>query len=109
MNNKNLCEIMKNCGSDKSTFHNYTKIYTELFKNLVNENINLFELGIGTNNTSFECNMGLNGKPGASLRGWKEFFPNSKIYSADIDKSILFQDNDISTFYCDQTCLLYTF
>jgi SAM-dependent methyltransferase len=48
-------------------------------------------------------NMGANGKPGASLYGWKEFFPNAHIFGADIDKDILFQTEHIHTYYCDQT------
>ena len=48
-------------------------------------------------------NMGINGKPGASLRGWKDFFPSSEIFGADIDKRILFKEDRITTFYCDQT------
>jgi hypothetical protein len=47
--------------------------------------------------------MGIDGKPGASLRGWAELFPNSYIYGADIDERILFNDNRIRTYYCDQT------
>ena len=47
--------------------------------------------------------MGTNGSPGASLYGWQEFFTNSFIYGADIDKDILFNTDKIKTFYCDQT------
>ena len=101
--NNSLCDIMKRFGSDKSTFHNYTKIYTELFKSLIDDQINFFELGIGTTSSDFSCNMGPNGHPGASLRGWKEYFPKANIYSADIDARILFEEDRIQTFYCDQT------
>ena len=44
-----------------------------------------------------------NGKPGASLYGWEEFFPNAKVYGADIDSNILFETDRIKTYYCDQT------
>jgi len=47
--------------------------------------------------------MGSDGKPGASLYGWSEYFPNSEIYGADIDKDILFNTDKIRTYYCDQT------
>jgi hypothetical protein len=46
--------------------------------------------------------MGPNGKPGASLRGWADFFPNSSIFWADIDRNILFDTERIKTFYCNQ-------
>ena len=42
------------------------------------------------------------GKPGASLRVWRDYFTNSLIYGADIDKNILFEEDRIKTFYVDQ-------
>jgi hypothetical protein len=67
------------------------------------DNIRLFELGLGTNNINVLSNMGINGKPGASLYGWRTYFPNSMVFGADIDKNILIQHPKIKTFYCDQT------
>jgi len=96
-----LCEIMKKHGSDKSTYHNYTLFYHALFQGMRYKNINLFELGIGSNDVSILSNMGKAGKPGASLRGWREYFKNARIYGADIDKKILFKEKNIETFYCD--------
>lgn len=99
-----LCNIMSKYGSDKGQGpHNYTIYYDKIFKSIKNESINLFELGLGTNNLDVKSNMGPNGKPGASLRGWKEYFINSNIYGADIDKRILFEEDGIKTFHCDQT------
>jgi len=46
--------------------------------------------------------MGIRGRPGASLRGWRQAFPRAQIYGADIDRDILFQDERIRTYYCDQ-------
>ena len=46
--------------------------------------------------------MGADGRPGASLYGWAEFFPQAKVYGADIDTAILFNTDRIKTFYCDQ-------
>jgi hypothetical protein len=63
----------------------------------------VFELGLGTNNLDVPSNMGSDGSPGASLYGWSEFFPNSKVYGADIDDRILFNTDLIKTYYCDQT------
>jgi len=102
-----LCYIMGKFGSDKghstnNGWHNYTTYYYPLFVPVRNESLKIFELGIGTNNTSIPSNMGRNGKPGASLRGWKEFFPNSLVYGADIDTAILFSEDRIATFFCNQ-------
>jgi hypothetical protein len=104
-----LCEIMGKCGSDKGStniiecWHNYTTFYHRIFYEMQDKPLRIFELGLGTNNLSVPSNMGENGKPGASLYGWREFFPNSNIYGADIDMNILFESNRIKTYYCDQT------
>jgi hypothetical protein len=109
LNPTELCAIMGNNNSDKgnkdkSLFnHNYTTYYYELFKNIRYDSLRIFELGLGTNNINVPSNMGVNGRPGASLYGWAEFFPNSFIYGADIDTDILFQNERIKTYYCDQT------
>jgi SAM-dependent methyltransferase len=42
------------------------------------------------------------GAPGASLRGWQQLFPHAIVYGADIDRRILFEEDRIKTFYCDQ-------
>jgi hypothetical protein len=104
-----LCEIMGRNKSDKGgvnitqTWHNYTTFYYSIFKNKQEQPLRLFELGLGTNNVNIPSNMGSSGRPGASLYGWNEFFPNSFIFGADIDNNILFNTDRIKTFYCDQT------
>jgi hypothetical protein len=86
-----LCEIMSRHGSDKArtdtmTRHNYTHYYFPLFESARLEPLRLFEVGIGT---------------GASLRGWKEFFPHASIFGADINAKTLFTEERVSTFHCD--------
>jgi SAM-dependent methyltransferase len=104
-----LCEIMGRNRSDKgdlniaASWHNYTTFYYSIFKNMKEMPLRIFELGLGTNNVNIASNMGANGRPGASLYGWSEFFQNSHIFGADIDSDILFNTNTINTFYCDQT------
>ena len=104
-----LCEIMGRNKSDKGSFdiqkswHNYTIFYYSIFKDIQHNSLRIFELGIGTTNINIPSNMGINGRVGASLFGWSEFFTNSKIYGADIDVNILFNTDRIKTFYCDQT------
>jgi len=102
-----LCDIMNSEGSDKggtaSGHHNYTEFYYDIFNDIKNNKLHVFEVGLGTNNLDVPSNMGPNGIPGASLRGWKQFFPNSKIYGADVDRRILFSEDRIETFYVDQT------
>ena len=102
-----LCSVMTKHGSDKGLCydynHNYTTLYTRLFTKFNNRSINIFEVGLGTNNLDVPSNMSATGIPGASLRGWKEYFPNANIYGADIDRRILFDEERIVTFFVDQT------
>ena len=56
----------------------YADYYSRLFDHCRNNIKNVFECGIGTNNIKLVSNMGINGKPGASLRVWKEYFQNVK-------------------------------
>jgi SAM-dependent methyltransferase len=90
-------------GSDKGRFkHNYTTVYWELFGSLRNRPLRIFELGLGTNNPHLASTMGVMGRPGASLRGWRQLFPKALVFGADIDRDILFTEDRIQTFYCDQ-------
>lgn len=107
-----LNDLCDKYGSDKGTnidqsgkeypFHNYTKIYAEIFASIKNNSLNIFECGLGTNNINIPSNMGVDGKPGASLRVWKDYFLNANIYGADIDKDILFEEDRIKTGYMNQ-------
>jgi hypothetical protein len=97
-----MCRVMTKYGSDKGRLNNYTPVYSALFKNCCDEPLRVFELGLGSNNTDVPSNMGPFGAPGASLRGWREIFPQAIVCGADIDRSILFQEDRIKTFYCDQ-------
>jgi hypothetical protein len=98
-----MCRVMSWHGSDKGHgWHNYTTIYSVIFGKLRDQPLRIFELGLGTDNPDLVSSMGVNGRPGASLRGWRELFPRAHVYGADIDRDILFQEDGINTFYCDQ-------
>ena len=96
-----MCRIMARYGSDKA-LHSYTQLYWALFKDRFDRPLRVFELGLGSNNPAVLSNMGVFGAPGASLRGWRDLFPQASVYGADIDRGILFQEDRIQTFYCDQ-------
>ena len=116
-----LCDLYYRNGSDKSlasdSQHNYSTLYYKLFKLIDTNNYvpNLFELGLGTNNTSIPSTMGITGSCGGSLASMYKFFEGkANIYGADIDKEIVGDNFDwrkfdlpepesIKTFYCDQT------
>lgn len=98
-----LCNLFTIHGSDKGRHHNYSTFYNYIFSHIRDENLNIFEVGLGTNNINIPSNMGPGGQPGSSLRGWKDYFKNSNVYGADVDKGCLFQEDRIKTFYTDQT------
>jgi hypothetical protein len=107
-----LCQIMETNKSNKGhrdivrRWHNYTTFYYANLNNIRNENLRVFELGLGKkcskviscggNDVSFDEIVG------GSLFGWSEFLINSKIYGADCDTSKLFYTDKIKTYYCDQ-------
>lgn len=100
---KTLKEILDTNMSDKANHHNYHILYSYIFNILGrNSNLNILEIGLGTNNPNLVSTMGINGKPGASLYSFSQYLPNSNIYGADIDKNILFQTDKIKTYYVDQ-------
>jgi hypothetical protein len=88
-------------GSDKSTTHDYHRLYAHLFLNCKKVD-SILEIGLGSNNVNLLSNMGPNGKPGASLRAFRQIFPDADIFGADIDTNILFQEDGIRTHYVDQ-------
>lgn len=98
-----LGNIFQKFGSDKK-IHGYHGIYQAIIKDVLLRfsNVKLLEIGIGTNNLDVKSNMGIEGIPGASLRSFKNFIPNSNIYGADIDSRILFEEDRIKTFQVDQ-------
>ena len=88
-------------GSDKAT-HDYHLLYGSILADR-NSVTNLLEIGIGTNNPDVVSHMGRRGRPGASLRAFRDFLPQAMIYGADIDSRILFEEDRIKTFLLDQT------
>lgn len=92
-------------GSDKGTPHKYDIIYANLLSGFQDKKFQILEIGLGTNNIDTLSNMGLGGKPGASLRAWAELFPHAIITGCDIDSRILLSSNRINTYQLDQTNL----
>lgn len=103
-----LSKLAIDNGTDKGYLYNdskFTHSYTDFYHLLLQFNrfstLSVLEFGIGSTDKKYQNNMGVGGKPGASLRMWRDYFPNANIYGADIDSSILFEDNRIKTFYLD--------
>jgi len=75
--------------------HHFTEFYDEMFRYRRDTVKKVVEIGIG--------NMHPYYVKGASLYMWREYFPNARIYGADIDPNLLFEEDRIKTILCDQT------
>lgn len=98
-----LCKLFDIRGSDKGSYHQYHKLYAAIFEMVKlrsNKSGALLEIGLGTNNPELPSTMGLKGRPGASIRAFKDFCPALKVVGADIDESIIVEG--FETFIIDQ-------
>ena len=98
-----LAQLLARHGSDKSTTHDYHVAYAGLLSGKRHEELRLLEIGLGTNNVLVLSNMGADGTPGASLRAFRDWAPEARVYGADIDENILFTEERIATYHVDQT------
>lgn len=90
-------------GSDKANDrHNYHNLYGPILRNR-DQITSILEVGLGSDSNRIVSAMGPGHKPGASLRGFRDFLPNAKLYGADVDRTILFKEERIETFFVDQT------
>ena len=87
-------------GSDK-TRHGYHKLYAQILGETRNVK-KVLEIGLGSNNEDVVSNMSAAGRPGASLRAFRDLCENAEIFGADVDRRILFEDERIKTFWVDQ-------
>lgn len=101
-----LAILFNKYGSDKDR-NGYSHLYTLLFDKIRHNKLNVLEIGIGTMipnvKSSMKGYMSDEYKPGASLRSWNDYFPNSKIYGVDIQEDTQFKENNIETYLCDST------
>lgn len=85
-----LAKLAVAFGTDKEGDHHYAKHYQRHFEPLRHKKLNILEIGIGE---------GENPKGGGtSLRMWKVFFPNSRIFGVDIYDKSYHDDHRIKTF-----------
>lgn len=87
-----LTELAIKYKADKWGKHHYTPIYYDLFKEKQDKPITICELGIAE---------------GASIKMWREFFPNARIFGADNDAARVELVNrsvpETKSIRCDQT------
>lgn len=91
-----LCEIAFKYKTDKcpQIKHHFTEFYYEMFKDNRDNVKKVLEIGVGMMHPYYAR--------GASLYMWREWFPNAMIYGIDIEPDLIFSDDRIKTFLCDQ-------
>lgn len=97
-----LAQLFRDHGSDKSTNHNYYVAYASLLMEKTDRPINILEIGVGTNYIDTLSNMGIHGRPGASLRAFRDMYSRASVFGADVNRRILFSQERIRTYYVDQ-------
>ena len=101
-----LAELFNKYGSDKDR-NGYSHVYSVLFDHLKHEKLHVLEIGIGSMipnvTSSMKDYMPDTYIPGASLRAWNDYFPNSRIYGMDVQPDTQFSENRIETYLCDST------
>ncbi|XP_063712243.1 uncharacterized protein LOC134840392 [Symsagittifera roscoffensis] len=98
-NDGKLCRLFN--GSDKCELHKYADVYDFIFRDIRHEEMEVLEIGIGSQSLQFTFTMSSKFTIGASQRAWRDYFPKSQIYAADIDPDVLFEEERIKSFYVD--------
>ena len=101
-----LAELFRKYDSDKDGC-GYSHLYSILFDQMKNKEMNVLEIGIGTMIPGVASSMKHYQKdtyrPGASLRAWNDYFKHSRIYGFDIQPDTQFTEDRIQTYLCDST------
>lgn len=106
-----LTDLANMYGSDKGTVgpsdewgaHNYTDVYGAYFDRIRNVPITILEIGLGVKGDKWDARI-VHGRNagGASIRMWKDYFPNARIYGIDINPCSYLDDERVQTFVVDQ-------
>ncbi|MBQ9274797.1 MAG: hypothetical protein IJ228_08290 [Succinivibrio sp.] len=86
--------------------HTYAQAYEILTARMRESAAAVFECGIGSpDDPQTQDRPGIRDAvpAGASLRVWRDYFPQAQVWGADIDKAVLFEEERIKTGYMDQT------
>ncbi|OGM29340.1 hypothetical protein A2630_01990 [Candidatus Woesebacteria bacterium RIFCSPHIGHO2_01_FULL_44_10] len=98
-----LCRLAHKYGTDKcpQLGHSYTPFYYQLLKNKRREVKKVLEIGIGSRETMQWTPEHY--QVGASLRMWRDFFPNAIVYGVDRDSTTMFKAARIKTILMSTT------
>lgn len=112
-----LDRLINKYGSDKN-LSKYNLIYSKLFKDIKLNVTSVLEIGVGSLTSESSSFAGIkrfypNYSPGASLRAWRDYFPNAFIHGVDIGEDCLIEEERIKTFIFSSTrhdkCLEHLF
>lgn len=104
--NKNMSDLsflMEKYGSDKVR-SGYTTYYEMVFDDIRNQITTFLEIGVGTLDASVPSTFAGNLRyvpeytPGGSIRAWKDYFPNAKIYGIDVADDCKIEEERLETF-----------
>jgi len=104
-----LCKLAFKYGTDKcpEIKHPYTPFYYDLLKDKKKSIKKVLEIGIGyydgidKKDIIYDPILKRDYHRGASLKMWRDFFPNATIYGIDSRREAIFQDERIVTLPCD--------
>jgi hypothetical protein len=101
-----LCKLFHAYGADKcpQIFHSYSEHYHALLEHRRAAVRNVVEIGIGSREL-MEPIVGPRYVVGASLRAWRDYFPEAHIYGLDSDARTFFSDARITCLYADQSSI----
>jgi trans-aconitate methyltransferase len=101
-----LAELFQASLSDKDRC-GYTPLYEILFSGIRDRPLKILEIGIGTMLPDAVSTMRgyapEDYRPGASLRVWRDYFPNAQVYGIDMQWDCMFSEERIQTFQLDSS------
>lgn len=105
--NDSISSYFEKYQSDKAV-NGYSGIYDEIFASRRNDDIKLLEIGIGTlhnteSNMLFWKREHLDYYPGASLKAFRDYFINGRIYGIDIQLDCAIIEENIFSFIFNST------
>ena len=101
-----LATLFATHGSDKDV-NGYSALYNALFLPLKYAPVKLLEIGVGTMvlgaHSSMKGYMDDSYRPGASLRAWRDFFPNGEVHGMDVQPDCQISEERLQTHLYDST------
>jgi hypothetical protein len=101
-----LATLFATHGSDKDV-NGYSALYNALFLPLKYAPVKLLEIGVGTMvsgaPSSMKGYMDDSYRPGASLRAWRDFFPNGDVHGMDVQPDCQISEERLQTHLYDST------